>query len=193
VASGSRMPTVKNVGEPCAGEPHARIDGGREETGTSRQVRAEPGASRLPDQPPQRDPRSTRALDRGDRHGQERKPGANKGASHQAQGRVKGGDRRSDSNRRQVKQGRADQGRGRLRERWGHLPWNTITPVLTVRDAVRAVAFYERASGAQEIYPQHVSRQSNRGGDGRGAARFRVADEAPEAASHGPRALKGTM
>jgi hypothetical protein len=42
---------VKNVGEPCAGEPHARIDGGREETGTSRQVRAEPGASRLPDHP----------------------------------------------------------------------------------------------------------------------------------------------
>jgi Abortive infection C-terminus len=30
------MPAVKNVGEPCAGEPHARIDGGREETGTSR-------------------------------------------------------------------------------------------------------------------------------------------------------------
>ncbi len=27
-----RMPAVKNVGEPCAGEPHARIDGGREET-----------------------------------------------------------------------------------------------------------------------------------------------------------------
>jgi hypothetical protein len=26
------MPTVKNAGEPCAGEPHARIDGGREET-----------------------------------------------------------------------------------------------------------------------------------------------------------------
>ena len=26
------MPTVKNVGEPCAGEPHARFDGGREET-----------------------------------------------------------------------------------------------------------------------------------------------------------------
>jgi hypothetical protein len=45
------MPAVKNVGEPCAGEPHARIDGGREETGTSRQARAEPGASRLPDQP----------------------------------------------------------------------------------------------------------------------------------------------
>jgi Reverse transcriptase (RNA-dependent DNA polymerase)/Group II intron, maturase-specific domain len=33
---GSRTPTVKNVREPCAGEPHARFDGGREETGTSR-------------------------------------------------------------------------------------------------------------------------------------------------------------
>ena len=34
------MPTVKNVGEPCAGEPHARFDGGREETRASRQRRA---------------------------------------------------------------------------------------------------------------------------------------------------------
>ena len=46
------MPAVKNVGEPCAGEPHARFDGGREETNDSRQCRATPGASRLPDQPP---------------------------------------------------------------------------------------------------------------------------------------------
>jgi hypothetical protein len=45
------MPAVKNVGEPCAGEPHARFDGGREETGTGRHSRAEPGASRLPDHP----------------------------------------------------------------------------------------------------------------------------------------------
>jgi hypothetical protein len=37
---------VKNVGEPCAGEPHARFDGGREETGTSR--RTSRGARRLP-------------------------------------------------------------------------------------------------------------------------------------------------
>src|SRR5512144_117073 len=44
------MPPVKNVGEPCAGEPHARIDGGREETSDSRPRRATPGASRLPDQ-----------------------------------------------------------------------------------------------------------------------------------------------
>src|SRR3954471_753134 len=46
------MPAVKNVGEPCAGEPHARFDGGREETSDSRPCRATLGASRLPDQPP---------------------------------------------------------------------------------------------------------------------------------------------
>jgi hypothetical protein len=31
------MPAVKNVGEPCEGELHARFDGGREETSASRQ------------------------------------------------------------------------------------------------------------------------------------------------------------
>jgi hypothetical protein len=47
------MPTVKNVGEPCAGEPHARIDGGREETKPVGLNQPHgPGASRLPDQPP---------------------------------------------------------------------------------------------------------------------------------------------
>jgi hypothetical protein len=30
------MPAVKDVGEPCEGEPHARFDGGREETNASR-------------------------------------------------------------------------------------------------------------------------------------------------------------
>src|SRR3954452_9116473 len=50
------MPAVKNVGEPCAGEPHARFDGGREETSDSRPRRATLGASRLPDQPPRRSP-----------------------------------------------------------------------------------------------------------------------------------------
>jgi hypothetical protein len=46
------MPTVKNVGEPCAGEPHARIDGGREETKPVGLTQPHgPGASRLPDQP----------------------------------------------------------------------------------------------------------------------------------------------
>ena len=62
----------------------------------------------------------------------------------------------------------------------------TITPVLTVRHAVRAVAFY------QEIY-------RNTYPDGRivaemavDGARFRVADEAPEASSLSPQALDGT-
>lgn len=60
---------------------------------------------------------------------------------------------------------------------------STITPVLTVRNAAQAVTFYHRAFGAQEIsrttYP-----------NGRivaeiaiGTARFRVADESPEAAN----------
>jgi hypothetical protein len=44
------MPAVKDVGEPCEGEPHARFDRGREETNASRLTpRAAPGASRLPD------------------------------------------------------------------------------------------------------------------------------------------------
>jgi transposase len=46
------MPTVKDVGEPCEGEPHARFDGGREETNASRSTRTTPGASRLPDRSP---------------------------------------------------------------------------------------------------------------------------------------------
>jgi hypothetical protein len=46
------MPAVKKVGEPCAGEPHARVDRGREQTSVSRPRRTTPGASRLPDNPP---------------------------------------------------------------------------------------------------------------------------------------------
>jgi hypothetical protein len=37
------MPAVKNVGEPCAGEPHARIDGGREETRDQSATPRKPG------------------------------------------------------------------------------------------------------------------------------------------------------
>jgi PhnB protein len=68
----------------------------------------------------------------------------------------------------------------------------TITPVLTVRHAVRAVAFYQEAFSALEIY-------RNTYPDGRivaemavDGARFRVADEAPEASSLSPQALDGT-
>jgi hypothetical protein len=42
-----------------------------------------------------------------------------KGASQQAPGAIQGDDRRSDG-QSQARQGRGDQGRGRLRERWGH-------------------------------------------------------------------------
>jgi PhnB protein len=69
---------------------------------------------------------------------------------------------------------------------------STITPVLTVRQAAQAVGFYQRAFGAEEIY-----RTTNP--DGRivaelaiDGARFRVADEAPEASNLSPQALDGT-
>ena len=68
----------------------------------------------------------------------------------------------------------------------------TITPVLTVRHAVRAVAFYQEAFSAREIY-------RNTYPDGRivaemavDGARFRLADEAPEASNLSPQALDGT-
>jgi PhnB protein len=69
---------------------------------------------------------------------------------------------------------------------------STITPVLTVRHAAQAVAFYERAFGAEEIY-------RNTYPDGGivaelvvGHARFRVADEASEASNFSPQTLNGT-
>jgi PhnB protein len=68
----------------------------------------------------------------------------------------------------------------------------TITPVLTIRQAAQAVAFYQQAFGAEEIY-------RNTYPDGRivaelaiDGARFRVADEAPEASNLSPQALNGT-
>jgi PhnB protein len=69
---------------------------------------------------------------------------------------------------------------------------NAMTAVLTIRGAAKAVAFYERAFGAEEIYRNSYP-------DGRivselavGEARFRVADEAPEAGNLSPEALGGT-
>lgn len=67
-----------------------------------------------------------------------------------------------------------------------------ITPVLTVRNADEAVAFYQRAFGAEEIYRNAypdgriVAEMAIRG------ARFRVADEAPESANLSPETLGGT-
>lgn len=69
---------------------------------------------------------------------------------------------------------------------------NSITPVLAVKHAADAVTFYQRAFGAEEIY-------RNAYPDGRivaemavGDARFRVADEAPEASNLSPQTLQGT-
>ena len=42
---------LEHVGEPCSGEPHARIDGGRKPASVG-SGRATPAACRLPDQPP---------------------------------------------------------------------------------------------------------------------------------------------
>jgi PhnB protein len=68
----------------------------------------------------------------------------------------------------------------------------TITPVLTIRQAAQALAFYQQAFGAEEIY-------RNTYPDGRivaelaiDGARFRVADDAPEASNLSPQALNGT-
>ena len=61
-----------------------------------------------------------------------------------------------------------------------------------MRDAARAIVFYARAFGAEEIY-------RNTYPDGRivaemavEGARFRVADEAPEASNLSPQTLNGT-
>jgi PhnB protein len=69
---------------------------------------------------------------------------------------------------------------------------STITPVLTVRQAAQAAVFYQQAFGAEEIYRNSYP-------DGRivaelaiDGARFRVADEAPEASNLSPQALGGT-
>jgi PhnB protein len=69
---------------------------------------------------------------------------------------------------------------------------STITPVPTIRQAAQAVAFYQRAFGAEELYRNSYP-------DGRivaemaiDGARFRVADEAPEASNLSPQALGGT-
>ena len=83
--------------------------------------------------------------------------------------------------------------RHRLEERAAMEMFRTmITPVLTVRHAARAVAFYQEAFSAQEIYRNSYP-------DGRivaelavDGARFRVADEAPEASNLSPQSLDGT-
>ena len=69
---------------------------------------------------------------------------------------------------------------------------SSITPVLTVRGAAEALQFYALAFGAAEVFRTTYP-------DGRivaemaiGEARFRVADEAPEASNLSPQMLGGT-
>jgi PhnB protein len=68
----------------------------------------------------------------------------------------------------------------------------SITPVLTVVDAEAAVTFYKRSFGAREVfrntYPDGWIVAEMAVGD----ARFRVAEEAPEADNLSPQTLKGT-
>jgi len=72
--------------------------------------------------------------------------------------------------------------------------FHTITPHLVVRDAAQAVAFYEQALGAEELY-------RNLGPDGRsivhselllGDSRFFVNEEFPEHSQHSPLHYTGT-
>jgi PhnB protein len=69
---------------------------------------------------------------------------------------------------------------------------NSITPVLTVRDALEAVRFYEHAFGAIEVHRDTDLTGRIVAEMAVGAARFRVADEAPEALNLGPHLLGGT-
>lgn len=69
---------------------------------------------------------------------------------------------------------------------------NAVTAVLTIRGAAKAVAFYERAFGAEEIYRNTYPNGRIVAELAVGEARFRVADEAPEAGNLSPEALGGT-
>ncbi len=67
----------------------------------------------------------------------------------------------------------------------------SLAPMLSVRDAARAVEFYKKAFGAVEVYRVEdpggsvISRLSIEG------AEFWVADESPEHGSFSPESLKG--
>jgi PhnB protein len=71
--------------------------------------------------------------------------------------------------------------------------YTTITPVLTLRDAARAIEFYKRAFGAEELFRMpgpdgklmHAERKI-------GTARLMLGEEAPERDCRSPQALGGT-
>jgi PhnB protein len=71
--------------------------------------------------------------------------------------------------------------------------YHTITPYLIVKDGPRAIEFYKKAFGAQELFRMA-------GPDGKiahaelqiGNSRFMLGTEAPEMGSRSPETLKGT-
>jgi len=71
--------------------------------------------------------------------------------------------------------------------------YNTITPNITVRDAAKAIDFYQKAFGAEE-----VMRMPGPGGKIMhaelriGNSRFMLADEMPEMGNKGPASYGGT-
>jgi PhnB protein len=69
---------------------------------------------------------------------------------------------------------------------------NSVTPVLTVRNATLAVSFYEQGFGAEEVYRNTYPNGRIVAELAVGDARFRVADEAPEAENLSPQTLNGT-
>jgi PhnB protein len=68
----------------------------------------------------------------------------------------------------------------------------TITPVLTVRNAAEAITFYEQALGAVEVHRVSYPNGSIVAELAIEGARFRVADESPQANNFSPDTLKGT-
>jgi PhnB protein len=67
-----------------------------------------------------------------------------------------------------------------------------ITAVLTVRGADEAIAFYSQAFGAEEIYRNTYPNRQIVAELAVGEARFRVAEETPEASNLSPATLGGT-
>jgi PhnB protein len=71
--------------------------------------------------------------------------------------------------------------------------YHSVTPYLVVRGAAQAIAFYERAFGAQELYRMQdaggrVAHAEIRIGD----SRIMLADEHPEVGAKGPQSIGGT-
>jgi PhnB protein len=71
--------------------------------------------------------------------------------------------------------------------------YHAVTPYLVVRDAARAIAFYEQAFGARELF--RMKRPDGRVGHAElqfGDSRVMLADEHPEVGARAPQSIGGT-